>query len=430
MRLGLLALAPLALARAAPAGQVLVVGSGPGHLPEIQAAVDAALDDDVILVKSGTYASFLIDNKSITVVADTGAIVHVNGAIRAQNLSADRKINLADLQANGIYANDPSIADGLFLRNCAGLVTVHDCTLEGFYGYSAPCSSTNGCGAEIDNCAAVSIAHSTVTGGHGAHTPTHSSARPHGLAATNSNVVLSDSTCRGGGGGWLCLDDPPYWYANDGLDGGDGIHLVSSSLFVARSEAYGGSGGQGNPCFYCIGGSGGAGLGAYDAACHVHRLSLYTVLGDPALGNCGPCGSCCAGSNGVATYFMDPASDDPMVGAPRSLGGPNLEREGSLHNVLLWAAAGDRVALAIGDGLPLAFDPAAHGSVLSGGPGVRRFIRLGAMAVDQALFQVGMPPLPAGVLGRTWILQSIHVDVHGARWVSALQALTIVSSSY
>lgn len=430
MRLASLALASLAFAVPARAGQVLVVGPGPGQLPEIQAAVDAALDDDVILVKSGVYTSFLIDHKSITVVADTGANVQVNGAMRARNVSADQQVSFVDLKATGIYDNDPTLANGLYLKDCAGVVTVHDCTLQGFDGQSAPCTLTVGCGMEIVNCAAVSIAHSQITGASRAVAPTIPPARPHGLSATHSSVVMSDSKCYGGQGGWLCMDVPPHWKMHDGLDGGDGIHLLSTTLFVARSETHGGSGGAFPQCIGCYGGDGGAGLAAYDAACQVHRLGLSAFQGGGGTGNCGICGSCCSGSLGPQLSFYNPASDDPMLGAPRSLGGPNLEREGALHNLLLWAAAGDHVALAIGDTGPLAFDPVAHGSVLSAAPGTRRFVRLGTMAVNQALYQIRMPPLPAGSLGRTWILQSIHVDTHGAIWVSALQALTIVNPIY
>ena len=73
--------APLALlALSAPcfAQDVIVVddtaGSGADH-STIQDALDAAGDDDVILVREGTYASFTIDSKSAMVVADVPVLI-------------------------------------------------------------------------------------------------------------------------------------------------------------------------------------------------------------------------------------------------------------------------------------------------------------------------------------------------------------------
>jgi hypothetical protein len=73
----------LGLARA----DVLTVGPT-AVFAEVQTAVDAAADGDTILVARGNYASFSIVDKAVTVVADTGADVFVDGPLAVAQLAA------------------------------------------------------------------------------------------------------------------------------------------------------------------------------------------------------------------------------------------------------------------------------------------------------------------------------------------------------
>src|SRR5690349_10730879 len=64
------------------AGGVVVVDQhGGGNFTQIQPAVAAAGDGDAILIKAGSYAGFATGDKSISVVADTGATVVVQGQV-------------------------------------------------------------------------------------------------------------------------------------------------------------------------------------------------------------------------------------------------------------------------------------------------------------------------------------------------------------
>jgi pectin methylesterase-like acyl-CoA thioesterase len=72
----------------ASADVLVVAAGGGGDFLEIQAAIDAANEGDTILVKSGTYLSFLIVGKQLEVLADTNASVHVDGAVRVRSLEA------------------------------------------------------------------------------------------------------------------------------------------------------------------------------------------------------------------------------------------------------------------------------------------------------------------------------------------------------
>ena len=72
--------------------------SGAGQYLQISAAVAAAASGDTLLVKSGTYAAFTVDGeKSLSVVADTGASVTVDGTVAVKNLAATQTVLLSGL---------------------------------------------------------------------------------------------------------------------------------------------------------------------------------------------------------------------------------------------------------------------------------------------------------------------------------------------
>ena len=116
------ALAVLALATAARA-DVLVV-SPTGHFPTIQSAVDAAVDDDVILVKSGTYYSFVVRGKSLVIAEDAGQTVRIDGAIRIGNINGTRTVVLMGLENTGGIVTTNVVAQGG--AEMARPILVHD----------------------------------------------------------------------------------------------------------------------------------------------------------------------------------------------------------------------------------------------------------------------------------------------------------------
>ena len=59
---------------------------GPGSdFTSIQAAVNAAADDDVVLIRTGSYVAFTIDNVSLSVLADSGSTVSIVGGCAGQS---------------------------------------------------------------------------------------------------------------------------------------------------------------------------------------------------------------------------------------------------------------------------------------------------------------------------------------------------------
>src|SRR5262249_40423605 len=90
-------LASTFLATSALANVIVVNAAGGGNFMDIQSGVSSAFDGDTILVKPGTYAGFTINGKSVTVVADSGPAVNVQGAVFVSNLSASQVVVLSGL---------------------------------------------------------------------------------------------------------------------------------------------------------------------------------------------------------------------------------------------------------------------------------------------------------------------------------------------
>src|SRR6185436_16079297 len=91
----LLALAPLAHAGILTVGPA---GSG-AQFTEIQAAVDAALDDDVILVRPGTYAAVVVD-KPLRILGDGTGVVRIDAAafgVTARGIASGEELVLSGI---------------------------------------------------------------------------------------------------------------------------------------------------------------------------------------------------------------------------------------------------------------------------------------------------------------------------------------------
>jgi len=122
---------------------VLVVdpNGGAGTFATIRAAVQAAHDEDAILVKSGTYYGFEIDGKALSILADSGANAMVEARGKVENLPAGKIVVLDGLNFSGSVSED-SFPDednsGLYVHANAGPVRVQDCTIVGGFGFDEP----------------------------------------------------------------------------------------------------------------------------------------------------------------------------------------------------------------------------------------------------------------------------------------------------
>lgn len=417
------------------AGQVVVVGPLPTQVANIQAGIDAAVDGDVILVKSGTYSTFSVPNKSVTIVADVGQVVNVVGAARVRNLESDRKVVIAGLHVTGQHTANVAEGNGFYATNCAGTIRVQDCTLTGYDGTGAPCPSVPRNGAEISNCADVSFVRCTITGSGLVRLNAPNPGIPpatregSGLVSTGSSVSVHETTARGGYGGTMCNG------YNDGTDGGDGTRLQSTFLFGANSTM---SGAQGTtytnnsfPGAYA--GYGGNGVSILDGASSVHLVNCTLVRGEAGTNyGCGLCFSCCSGDPG-GTYATAGAQPDFIAGSAPTLSAASIARESTALTLTIHGAAGDRAAIALARDTQFVFDSALHGVELVGVavPEATRYLILGTIPAGGTLTTtLQLPAIPITDPGRTLWLQLVTTSASGASLVGSPLSVAVVDASY
>jgi len=197
---------------------VVDVAPGCRFSDNIQAAVDAASDGDILLVKPGTYAGFVIDGKSVHIFGEGSP--RVDGNIEVKNVPPDRALVLRNLPLEFSYSSSFS--------NNASLVWV-----QGFRSES---------GLTIDGTE-LGLFRSVVRNTR---------------VRNGSTLVSYRSTLRGtsGDSGDGYCDGPCFYdwcyYGCDGWQwpgpGGTAVTVSSSGeFFLFGGEVRGGSGGSGNP---------------------------------------------------------------------------------------------------------------------------------------------------------------------------------------
>lgn len=132
MHLRSLALALALGATSASAQSVLVVdqaGGAGSQFTALQPAIDAAASGDIVLIRSGSYATgpfgggppFLIDGKGLTLVEDAGASVTI-GTLDVRNLAPPASVTVRGF--------DFVQGNGLVLANNSGPVFIEDCHFD------------------------------------------------------------------------------------------------------------------------------------------------------------------------------------------------------------------------------------------------------------------------------------------------------------
>jgi hypothetical protein len=417
---GVLALAPLVH------GGVTVVAPVGGEHTSISAAIAAAPEDEIVLVRSGFYGAFTISDKSVHVVADAGATVNVSANVTVQSLSAGKRVTL-----QGLRIAQGNVQPALWLQGCAGSVRVIATTSTPPFpmlgGPSFPPPA-----AEITGCADVAFDRCELTGTAGAWFGLSFGSLPaDGVEVHGATVAFHDSTVRGGRG----YPGHPV-AALPNAPGGPGAHAglaTTSSIFVSGGAVRGGDGGPGINGATCTdpylhptsGGQGGRGV-ALDAA------STLVSIGGSVSGGAG-------GASGSAPgCTLPPGPDGPaatggthstIAGAPRRLDAIAPAREGGSAQLHFEGQPGDDVFLALTIGRAHELQPVLHGVLLVLSP----FRRLRVGTIDgTGVLDVDLPVGPIAAVDEGFVrnAQAIFRDVNGERWTSGAALLTLLDDGF
>jgi hypothetical protein len=323
----------LLLGHTAAAGVVFVA---PNSLyTTIDAAIVAASDGDVILVKPGTYSGFTLVDKSLWIIAETASTVEVVNTAKIQSLSAEREVVVRGLKL--LNSAGPASSPGLEITNCLGPVRIEGCTIAGRQAFPASqyYASAGGPGAVVTSSARVAFLRGTIDGGDGfysEHQVAPSSAG-NGLTATNSSLALYDCQIEGGIGG-STLDGP----GDDGGNGGHGVAITGGELFASGCEIRGGKGGNGGPAGIFDpcgqGGNGGHGLSSTANAKGLDNV----FVGASGGGGCSPS---FGGTPGVAIS----GSFVALTGNARHLRATTPVAEGNVISYILGGKPNDAVLI-------------------------------------------------------------------------------------
>lgn len=228
---------------------------------EVQPAIDAAAEGDTILVTlfsattGESYAPFVIDGKSLTILFDTldFATTSQRGSI-VRNLSADQEVRLGACRFLAEDALTDCIASvpTLSLTDNEGLVWIAGCRMETYAGSVIDCTSLLGGDnlleihapeLAISNCANVYFSDLFIQ-----RTGSATATQPECMRIENSRVIIQSATVNAG----ACL--------TMGGQGAVAASVTDSEVGIWNSFLRGGNGGASNVSGSIPGGAGGEAL--------------------------------------------------------------------------------------------------------------------------------------------------------------------------
>lgn len=421
-----LALLPafLALLSTSASADVIQVGGVTPDFTDIQPAVDAAHESDILLVSPGHYSGFTISAKSLTVVGRQPFLGDpvVDGELRIESLGAGQRVVIKGLDVHASLLN----ASGLTVFLNQGAVRIESVDAYGGLGSATyPPSS----GAYVSQCADIAFTDCLLVGGGGFAWPNEGGA---GLSVQTSSIELAQCSLIGGVGA-----DAPAGMSAQGSRGGPGMASLQTLGFASQLQIFGGNGGNGSDAIGdCTqggvapgnGGDGGFGLVLFDAT-----DSLRLAPGEIAGGGAGlrgqgvPC-SASDGNTGIDIY-QEPGSTLTQADVPPTL----LQCTQIVHSndpigLFVYGEPDSRVNLTLGAAPAFVDAGGLRGIELVSQP-LRRF-SLGAMPATGFL-STSLPavPLPPGVEGQVLYLQVLVHNAQGARW-SGTTTLIVIDPSF
>ena len=287
----------LALTTSAQADEWIVDREGRGDVTAIQAAVDVAIDGDVIIVRPGTYIEDVtVQGKGVWIVAQQGGgLVRLEGGVHLDGIPLGTQVVLRDLT---VEPEDPAVL-ALRIDGAEGLIQLVGCRFrasgEPFVG------STLRSAARLDGARRVNAIDSTFEAGVQADTNLISGVvdGDPGVLAINSRLAAWGGRIAGADGARSTIFGPYY-----PGDGGVGLMAMGSEVFLSGVEIRGGDGGHDGDWLGVGGGAGGPAMDV-DAGSKVFTIDSQAGAGDggeSSVGSPGPAGPVRVGAG--PAYFL------------------------------------------------------------------------------------------------------------------------------
>jgi hypothetical protein len=383
----------------AHAGAVRIVDpQGQRNFADIQSAIDAAVDGDVLLVGAGSYAGFTLDGKSVALFAVPASGVAITGPVIVRNVPSGWSALFVGL---AVHTTDPTC---LRLEHDAGDVVLEACGFTG--GVVDPVITGGYSAVEVVGSPRVVFTSCTFLGGagHWYHFIADNGAAA--MRLTDARVAAYGCSFTGGRGG--------DGYEDPG-SGGAGLTMENAWLFAAGCSMRGGDGGEGTgDAFGFTCGSGGIGLSV--RAGSSARLLDVTSRG------------------GIAGHGLD-CSDGADVGGPietlpgsaRSFEAPEFSSDRSGWAVAVRGRPGDQVFLNRSLTPVFEYEAALSGVCTSVLPPFATTTPLVTLSgTGNAMLAVRQHLLPDDVVARVYFLQGYVVDGNGATILgSPMHTLTL-----
>ena len=389
----------LQLAVPARAGVVVVDPQGAPGGQLLDAAIQAAHDGDILLVKPGDYVSmhpqaYGLGFRSLTLVADGGGSPIRLPGVEVSSLPSTGRVHLRGFELRPEDTNyDRS---GLAVEWCDGIVVVEDCALRGASARPSASFLPNGNGLFAANSKSVVLARCSVQGGDaGPATGQFTWPGGSGVALQNASAALFDCTVLGGRGG-----DGDIITPFGAPDGGPGVFLSDARIVVSGGSLRGGDEGDST----VIVAQPGSGLaGGFGSNVDEARLrDVVVTAGDV---------------NGLGTPA--PAIDMPASmlvihpAAARSLSLPAPLREGQVATMTVGGLQGDMVFVLASLHAAFVLDAFHQAALVVGLPATTVVVATITDPSGLRTLSFTTPKLPPSLQGLVVALQGVHFGGDG-----------------